>query len=234
MAKPLQCAWDEYDAYIFDVDDTLLHCEDAVHYFAFCSALEALTGRAIGFDEVNVHGSTDLAILRDALTSAGIPENFWKPRIAECCACMRNFIEDHKGEFRIRILPGVSDVLRRLRARGAVIGLGTGNLEAIALAKLCHCGLLEFFQFGGFSDHCAERPRVIGQALERALSITGPGATICVIGDTPSDIEAAHAVNLDVMAVATGSFPYEELRLCGPSLCLESLESLLHPAGKPH
>lgn len=232
QAKTAQLAsrsWDAYDAYIFDIDDTLLHCEDAVHYFAFCAGLQTLAGRPIGLEGVRVHGSTDLAILRDAFIIAGVPEICWKPRLGECCACMRKYVEDHLADFRIKILPGVRDVLCRLQARGAVIGLGTGNLEAIARAKLNHCGLLKFFQFGGFSDDCSERPRVIRQALDKALSIAGPRAAVCVIGDTPSDIHAARANGLDVTAVASGSSPLDELRLCAPDRCLASLQDLLAP-----
>lgn len=226
-------AWDEYDAYIFDIDDTLLHCEDAVHYFAFCTGLKALAGRQIGLERVSVHGSTDLAILRDALTLAGIAEHLWRPRIEQCCNCMREYVENHSADFRLTVLPGVRDVLMRLSARGAVIGLGTGNLQAIAHAKLASCGLLEFFEFGGFSDHFFERPRVIREALDGALSIAGPHAAVCVIGDTPADIRAARANGLDVTAVATGPFPVEELRLCAPDRCLSSLEDLLSSTEKP-
>ena len=34
-------AWDDFDAYLFDVDGTLLNCRDAVHYFAFCDGVES-------------------------------------------------------------------------------------------------------------------------------------------------------------------------------------------------
>ena len=46
------CAWDGYDAYLFDIDGTLLHCRDAVHYFAFCNALERVAGRRMTLEGV--------------------------------------------------------------------------------------------------------------------------------------------------------------------------------------
>ena len=51
--------WDAYDAYLFDIDGTLLNATDAVHYFAFCEALTLLAGRPINLDGVNAHGNVD-------------------------------------------------------------------------------------------------------------------------------------------------------------------------------
>ena len=42
-----QRAWDSYDAYLFDIDGTLLNCTDAVHYFAFCDTLTMLARRPL-------------------------------------------------------------------------------------------------------------------------------------------------------------------------------------------
>ena len=222
-----QRKWDEYDAYIFDVDDTLIHCDDAVHYFAFCTGLTALAGKPVALDGVKVHGSTDTAIMRDALTLAGIPEGIWRPQVAECCICMRNYVAEHSRDFKIRVLPGAVRAIEYLRARGAVVGLGTGNLEAIARAKLQRCGLLGFFQFGGFSDHdTVERPRVIEKALRDARTLVGPHAAICVIGDTPADILAARANGLDAMAVASGPYSLEQLQDLQPRWCFQSLEAV--------
>jgi FMN phosphatase YigB (HAD superfamily) len=58
--QPLR-KWDAYDAYLFDIDGTLLTCHDAVHYFAFCEALTALAGRELNLDGVVAHGNTDVA-----------------------------------------------------------------------------------------------------------------------------------------------------------------------------
>ena len=38
-------SWDAYDAFLFDIDGTLLTCTDAVHYFAFCHVFESIAGR---------------------------------------------------------------------------------------------------------------------------------------------------------------------------------------------
>ena len=99
-------AWDTYDAYLFDIDGTLLECTDAVHYFAFCGALQSLAGRPLNLDGVTAHGNTDVGILRDALTLANVPEPVWRGRLAETRAAMCGHVEDHKSELCAAALPG--------------------------------------------------------------------------------------------------------------------------------
>jgi phosphoglycolate phosphatase-like HAD superfamily hydrolase len=56
---------------------------------------------------------------------------------------------------------------------------------------------------------------------------SGPGTSVCVVGDTPADIQAAHANGLDVISVATGIYPFERLAMETPEWCLHSLAELL-------
>jgi phosphoglycolate phosphatase-like HAD superfamily hydrolase len=219
--------WDTYDAYLFDIDGTLLNCTDAVHYFAFCDALTAIAGRPVNLDGVVTQGSVDPAILRDAFTLAKVPEAKWRPRLGEARELMCAHVHRNRADFRMDVLPGVREVLAHLRSRGKILGVATGNLAAIGRAKLAHCGLLDSFHFGGFSDDFETRPAVIAAAVAQARALTSPDASICVIGDTPSDIQAAQANHLDVIAVATGIFPYEALAGEQPTRTLRLLAELL-------
>lgn len=225
--EALPRAWDTYDAYLFDIDGTLLHCTDAVHYFAFCEALKSLSGRPLNLDGVTAHGNTDTGILRDALALAKVPEAQWRPKIGETQAAMCRFVKERKNDLCITVLPGVIAVLDHLRSRGAVLGVATGNLTGIGELKLTHGGLLEWFDFGGYSDAYEFRHDVFKGALEKARALAGAEASVCVLGDTPEDIRAARANGLDVIAVATGIFSFEELAAERPDRCLRSLEELL-------
>jgi phosphoglycolate phosphatase len=219
-------AWDAYDAYLFDIDGTLLHCTDAVHYFAFCEALESLSGHPLNLDGVMAHGNTDTGILRDALKLANVPETHWRPKLGETQAAMCQFVGERKNDICVTVLPGVVAVLDHLRSRGAVLGVATGNLAGIGELKLTCGGLLERFDFGGYSDAYEFRHDVFKDALEKARALAGTEASVCVIGDTPEDIRAARANSVDVIAVATGIFSFEELKAEGPDWCLQSLDEL--------
>ena len=218
--------WDTYDAYLFDIDGTLLNCTDAVHYFAFCDALSLVAARPLNLDGVTTHGSVDNAILRDAWTLADVPEDQWRPRLPSAQQSMCEQVERNRASLRIEVLPGVRNVLTHLQARGAVLGVATGNLGGIGRIKLEAGGLLPFFPFGGFSDAHETRAEVFRAAVTEARALTSPTAGICVLGDTPADIHAAHANGVDVIAVATGIFSFEDLAAQSPTRCVMSLEDL--------
>ncbi len=209
----LQRPWDDYDAYLFDIDGTLMHCRDAVHYFAFCDALSSAAGRPLNLDGIPVQGKIDPGILRDAFQHAGVPEAQWRPHLFELLQQMGAHVEAHAADFNIEVLPGVRETLQHLQGRGKLLGVGTGNLERIGWAKLNHCGLRGFFTLGGFSDNYEARgPMIAGAAAAARATLNNPAATVLVLGDTPGDIAAARFANIDVIAVATGIFPTDQLQ----------------------
>ncbi len=220
-------AWDAYDAYLFDIDGTLLNATDAVHYYAFCEALTKLAGRPLNLNGVIAHGNVDNGILRDALTLANIPDAQWRPYLPEIQQGMCAFVTRDQADLRLEVLPQVSEVLDHLRAKGAILGVATGNLEGIGRVKLERAGLLQRFHFGGYSDAYEYRHDVFKAAVATARSLTHEGASICVVGDTPADIQAAHTNGLDVIAVATGIFSRETLQAEGPTRVIASLAELL-------
>ena len=220
-------AWDAFDAYLFDIDGTLLSCTDAVHYFAFCDTLRSLSGRPLTLDGVTAHGNTDIGILRDALQLANVDEGKWRPRIAESRVAMCRYVADRKDELYTKVMPGVHEVLSHLQAQGAILGVATGNLEGIGQLKLERAGLRSYFQFAGYSDEFEYRCDVFRSAVAKARELAGTAAAICAVGDTPADIHAAKQSGLQIIAVATGPYSFEALIASAPSLCLTSLEELL-------
>ncbi len=222
----LSRAWDGFDAYLFDIDGTLLNQQDAVHYFAFCEALSGVAGRPLNLDGVVAHGNVDTGILRDAWALAGVSEAVWRPQLAAVQAGMCRFVEERRGEVRVTVLPGVVAMLERLRERGAKLGVATGNLAGIGRVKLEAAGLLDKFDFGGFSDGYETRRDVFRGALHMARGLAGEGASVCVVGDTPEDVRSAKANGLEVIAVATGIYRREQLEAEGPEVCVASLDEL--------
>ncbi len=224
--------WDDCDAYLFDIDGTLLHAHGGVHTDAFSSSVLAVMGHPLPIDMVPVHGSTDTGILRDAFRHAAIPDHVWQPRVEEILERMRETVLDQRARMSVTVMPGVLSLLAYLKARGKVLGVATGNLEQIGWLKIERAGLRDWFRFGGFSDRHALRSEMIANALEAGLPFTGADATVCVVGDTPSDIAAARANGLPTIAVATGVYSYKALLEHQPEVCATNLEALLATAGK--
>jgi phosphoglycolate phosphatase len=219
--------WDAQDAYLFDIDGTLLRSRDRVHYDSVASSVQRVTGFEITLAGVLLHGNTDTAILREAYRQAGLPENVLEEQYEAILEAMRNSVAERRHELDPIVMPGVNETLHHLARKGALLGVASGNLEAIGWIKIEKAGLRQWFRFGGFSDHFPVRAELIGQAANKARELAGKGARICVVGDTPRDIEAARANFLSVIAVATGRCSFDELAARQPEACVSSLADLL-------
>jgi phosphoglycolate phosphatase len=220
-------AWDAEPAYLFDIDGTLLRDPDRVHFNSFASSFKRVTGFELSFAGVQLAGNTDTAILREACQQAGIPAEVLEEHAGAVLEAMCDAVASKRGQMRIVKMPGVTEALHYLASKGACLGVASGNLEAIGWVKIEEAGLREWFRFGGFSDHFSVRSELIAHAAAKAREMTQPDASVCVVGDTPRDIEAAHANSLPVIAVATGHFSFDELLKYEPEACATSLAALL-------
>ncbi len=223
--------WDDQDAYLFDIDGTLLSSCDSVHWDSFEASIRRMTGFEVTLTGIPVAGSTDTAILRAACQRAGVPVEIVDKQIDAILESMCSSVTARQHEMRVALMPGVEDTLRYLAQKGALLGVATGNLETIGWIKIERASLREWFRFGGFSDRFPLRSDLIAQAARKARAMTGADATVCVVGDTPRDIEAAHANSLPVIAVATGRSSFEELLEAKPEACATSLADLLAATG---
>ncbi len=220
--------WTAFDAYLFDIDGTLLRDPGRVHYHAFSLACMEVLGHSLSLDAISVQGSTDPRILRDAFAAAGIGDESWRPHRTRILDSISATVARNVARMQIRVMPGVVDVLQALAKTGKLLGVATGNLEAIGWLKLETAGLREWFRFGAFSDEHEERAAMIAAAAAQARDLSHCAASLLVIGDTAADIAAAHENGLPVIAVATGHTPYERLLALGPEICAENLSALLH------
>jgi phosphoglycolate phosphatase len=220
-------AWDAQDAYLFDIDGTLLRSQDRIHVDSFVSSVHRVTGFEVTLAGIVLHGSTDTAILREACAQAGIPASVLESSTEAILEAMRHAVSERRHEMNLVRMPGVEEVLGHLARRGALLGVATGNLELIGWIKVEQAGLREWFRFGGFSDRFPVRSELVGQAANKARELAGSGVSICVVGDTPRDIEAARANALPVIAVATGRYDFDELLELQPEVCATSLADLL-------
>ena len=219
--------WDAQDAYLFDIDGTLLRSRDRIHVDSFVQSVRRITGFEVTLAGITLHGSTDTMILREACRQAGIPEDVLEAQAGAILEAMCASVAEQRHQMDLVRMPGVEEALRHLAAKGALLGVATGNLELIGWVKIEEAGLREWFRFGGFSDNFPVRSELVGHAAQKARELAGQDARVCVVGDTPRDIEAAHVNSLPVIAVATGRYSFEELHALEPEACATSLEDLL-------
>ncbi len=126
-----------------------------------------------------------------------------------------------------RVLPGVNELLPQLLDDGYLLGLVTGNLEAAAHIKLHRAQLNRFFSFGGYGSDATDRGELTRIALKRAGLVYGEPVSAeqaVVVGDTPHDVEGAHAAGIACVGVGSHHFDVEQLRAAGADYAIASLE----------
>lgn len=220
--------WLAADAYLFDIDGTLLNSRDGVHYHAFHAALREVYGVEARIDEVPVHGNTDPGILRAVLQRYGrAPEEFDRGR-ARAVERMCAEVERNASGLAPEVCPAVAELLTLLASRGKLLGVASGNLERIAWMKLEASGLRPFFAFGAFSDANEECAEIFRSGIAEARRRLGKeDAQVTIVGDTPADIRAAREAGAPIVALATGIYSRESLAELGPDACFDGCSALL-------
>jgi phosphoglycolate phosphatase-like HAD superfamily hydrolase len=124
--------------------------------------------------------------------------------------------------------PGVRAVLGRLKRRGVVLGLVTGNLTRIGWHKLERAGLRDYFRFGAFGEMASDRTALVRMAIRRAREKRWieRASPVALVGDAPQDVEAAQANGILSIAVGTGVSARHELLAREPDYLLEDLRQM--------
>jgi phosphoglycolate phosphatase len=177
-------------------------------------------------------GRTDTAIALEILALAGVPDPAGqRQRFQDYLASLAPSLADDVRE-RGRVLPGAAEVVALLaaglRGQPVVQSLLTGNLPELARVKLTTLELTEHLDLsiGGYGDVSAIRGDLVEVARSRATARYGDdfgGRLTVLVGDTPSDVEAALVTGASVVAVATGSFTAADLSAAGAHAVLPDL-----------
>lgn len=216
-------------AVLFDIDGTLISSGGAGSV-AWREAFEDLYGIPADIGKFTDAGMTDPQVGR--LTFEAVLGR--KPTAAELARVLaqrqRHLPAAVAASEGYRVLPGVRERLTQLHDDGYLLGLTTGGTEAAGHIKLARGDLNHFFSFGGYGSDSEDRTELTKRAIERAGTVLGepvdPGR-VAVVGDTPLDIEAAHAAGARGIGVATGHYSVEQLRETGADAVLETLEEEL-------
>lgn len=209
---------------LFDIDGTLLDSGGAGRR-AMVAGFAAVTGRADALTAVRFAGMTDPSIVRAGLRVAGLLES--AETIAAVIAAYLEHLPQQLRAGSPRVLAGVEAVLDAIAGRAAV-GLGTGNVEPGAQAKLEAVGLRPRFSFGGYGSDHEDRAELLRVGARRGAAGLGRAVETCrvlVVGDTPRDVAAARAIGAECLAVATSWFDEDTLRAAGPSAVARDLAS---------
>lgn len=214
---------------LFDIDGTLISKSGPQHREALEHAVSRVFGVRASLDGISTHGMLDTDLVTTMAQNAGVPPSetgdamLTVTRRAESYYLRRN-----PGSLTGRVCPGARAILRRLERRGVPLLLVTGNFPRIGWKKLELAGLREFFLAGAFAGMSSTRAGLARLAMQKARSEGWAQAEshVALVGDSPNDIEAAHANGIRSVAVCTGINSGEELQAYEPHVLVESLRQL--------
>lgn len=220
---------------LWDIDGTLIRSTRPGGYKEYTlPVLEEVFGTSGRLADLHVSGMTDLQIVIEALSDAGISQ---EEILARAEVLVSRLTEEARrvtgnGEKFFELLPGVRETLEALAAHPRYeSALVTGNIKPMAQLKMELVGLDHFFTLpGAFGDESHNRRDLPARAAERIrkqLQMDLAPEQFIVIGDTPNDIDCARHFGARAVAVGTGRFySREEILACEPDAVLHDLSDI--------
>jgi len=217
---------------LWDIDGTLIRSVKTGAYKDYTiPVLEEVFGTAGRLAEMHVSGMTDLQIVFEALSDAGITQ---EEILARAEVLVSRLTEEARrvtgnGVKFFEVLPGVRETWEALAAHPRYeSALVTGNMKPMAELKMEMVGLDHFFTLpGAFGDESHNRRDLPARAAERIrqhLKMDLRPEQFIVIGDTPNDIDCAQHFGARAVAVGTGRFySRAEILACEPDALLPDL-----------
>jgi phosphoglycolate phosphatase len=212
-------------AVLFDIDGTLITTGGA-GAASWRLAFDELYGIPADIGEFTDTGMTDPAVGRktfEAVMHREPERKEFTQLLERRLHYLHQTVEESDG---YRVLPGVEQLLPELMQAGYLLGLVTGNVEASAHIKLHRARLNRFFSFGGYGSDAADRGELTRIALKRATLVYGETVAAeqaIAVGDTPLDVEGAHAAGIECVGVASHHFNEQQLRDAGADHVISSL-----------
>ena len=108
--------WVDADAYLFDIDGTLLNAYGGAHYNAFHSALRHSFNLICKIDGVPLHGNTDIGILRAVLRREGLTDADFDRHRAAVLEHMCQQVQLNRAQIRAEVCPAVEELVSFLNS----------------------------------------------------------------------------------------------------------------------
>ena len=179
----------EYKGIIFDIDGTLTSTNNLI-FASFNFIANKYLGKTLSDEEiVKLFGPTEDVILKEFCG-----DNYEKAREE-----YYKFYSDN--HFMADIYPGMREILNELKSRGVLLSIFTGKGREATTITLKKLGIYDYFDLIITGDEVKEhKPSPEGiQIFLKKYNLNKN--EVIMIGDSPSDIKAAHSAGIKVVSV---------------------------------
>ncbi|MEO8750049.1 MAG: HAD family hydrolase [Allobranchiibius sp.] len=215
-------------AVLFDIDETLVHTGGAGAR-SWAWAFDQLHGVPADIGAHTSAGETDPQVGRKTFQAMLGRDPSFDEMARLYAKYLWHLAEDIWTSAEYRVLDGAEALLLRLGVAGTIIGVISGAMEGAARTKMEPGKLNRYFTFGAYGSDSPDRTELTEMGIAKAARLHGhPLAPeqVYVVGDTPRDIEAAHAAGATAVGVASGRYGHDEL-------CEAKAEPVLGSLGEP-
>src|SRR3954452_17744116 len=98
------------DAYLFDIDGTLLVTKDLVHWNGLHQAMLEVYGVDTTIEGLPYHGKTDVAILRAAVARCGVTSSVFDAGIEQTLAVVRREVRANAKAILPEVCPAIPEL----------------------------------------------------------------------------------------------------------------------------
>ncbi len=210
---------------LFDIDETLVHTGGAGAR-SWAWAFDQLHGVPADIGAHTSAGETDPQVGRKTFKAVLGRDPSCDEMARLYAKYLWHLAEDIWTSPDYRVLEGVEPLLRRLGDAGVIIGVISGAMEGAARMKMEPGKLNRYFTFGAYGSDSPDRSELTELGIAKAARLHGHELSrtqVHVVGDTPRDIEAAHAAGVVGIGVASGHYDVDALREAKADHVLASL-----------
>ncbi len=195
---------------LFDIDGTLMyHVGSRPWESQYREGMAAAYGITHPYEYGKYNGSIERYMAWDIAQKYNISREDFFAKFPQYVGAMMEHLErwEKKGPV-FQAIPEAVGLVEKLHAQNThVLGILTGNAKSIALWKVAHAKIPNYFTFGLYGEEADDRIQLAGMVFERAkkeLGWEGAREDVVIIGDTIYDIRCGKAIGATTIAVTTG------------------------------
>lgn len=210
---------------LFDVDQTLVDAL-AHHNVAYKKAFKEVFNVDAQLTDIKFAGKIVPNIVQELGELKGIPKDVVKSKLTEAIERVESFFKESVDKGKIRVLPGVRELLEKLKEMDHILGVVTGNPEGITQSILEKCKLKGYFSILVYGSEGKDRVELVRMAIAEAERKFGEkfyGKDVVIVGDSIHDIECGKPHGSLTIAVTTGFYSKEELMKHSPDYLFNDL-----------